>query len=341
MIHLGSSNKMLEIKSGSVQLIFESPPYEKQVACCQDKECLSSYQGEAYAEESKKFLPERLRILADHGSYILNFQAQVINGILSPTVYLLPKIIVEAGFVLIDTHIWHKPNATPFAPEKRLKPAYEFLFQFSKSKDYLFNKDAIREPSLWAEKDHRKEKYNPLGKDPGNVILDENFFTSRKSQDQASLGHPAKMAEGIASRFIKLLTNPRDTVLDGFCGTGQTGIESLALGRKFIGYELHQDRVSQARERLGEDKKEVAVMNKVWMNSDEVAEYTGLAFPTIRSKTSKGQIPVHKIGRVPRYHKEEIDRWILNDGNMAGLNLQQPPATSALTLATLSAKMDG
>ena len=219
---------------------------------------------------------------------------------------------------MADAFIWHKPNAAPFAPQRRLKNAYEVLWHFVKSKEYYFNKDAVREPHLWAGRDPRREKYHPLGKDPGNV------FTSAKSQDQAALNHPGKMKSGIASRFILMLSKPGDLVADGFAGTGQTGIEALALGRRFIGYELHAERADQARSRLG--ITEEAAEMKTWMSPQEVAEYTGLAVATVYSKTSRGEMPVHRIGRLPRYHRDEIDAWIMGNG--------KAPQNSAKTVDT-------
>ncbi len=325
MIHVGSSIKMSEIKSGSVQLLFESPPYEKMQQCCEDSGCLTNFQGKAFVDEFKKFLPERLRVLSDTGSYVLNFQAQVIDGFTSPSEFLLPVAVVDAGFHLVQAHHWSKPNAMPFSTDKRLKNSHEYFWHFAKSREYVFNKDFIREPSEWASKDSRSEKYNPLGKDPGNV------FSLPKSQDQESFNHPGKMRKDIATRFIKLLSNPGDLVLDGFSGTGQTGVEALALNRKFVGYELHSQRAEEAQKRLGINRMEDVIMTKTWLNAEEVAAYTGLALATVRTKTCRGQIPTHKIGRTPRYHRDEIDSWIRNGGRMEGLNIQQSPTTPNLT----------
>ena len=303
MIHVGSSIKMPEIKSRSIQLLFESPPYEKMQKCCEDSGCLTNFQGKAFVDEFKKFLPERLRVLSDTGSYVLNFQAQVIDGFTSPSEFLLPGAVVDAGFHLVQAHHWSKPNAMPFSTDKRLKNSHEYFWHFAKTKDYVFNKDSIREPHLWKERDKNQDKYHELGKDPGNV------FSLAKTQNQREFGIP-KMPADIASRFIKLLTCEGDLVLDGFSGSGQTGVEALALGRKFIGYELHSQRAEEARQRLGITGESRMTNLSPWMNTDEVAAYTGLKKATIYSKSSLGEIPVHKGSGSPRYHREEIDLWM-------------------------------
>lgn len=302
-VFTGNSVDMSDIETGSAGLLFESPPYEKMVKCCGEKECLSSHAAETFVTEFARFLPERLRVLSDEASYILNMQPQVINGFTSPVEYLIPQAVVAAGFKFVQTHVWAKPNAAPFAPDRRLKNSFEYCWHFAKSDRYYFDKDAAREPHEWLDRDSRKDRYHPLGKDPGNV-----FFMS-KSNDQSSLGHPAKMKDGVASRFINLLSAPGALVVDGFLGTGQTGVEALALGRNFAGYELHEERADQARGRLGIEKEEVT-MRKTWMNAKEVAAYSGFALPTIYSKSSRKEMPVCDGSGEPRYNADEIDEWL-------------------------------
>lgn len=323
VIHMRSSQLMPELETSSVRLLFESPPYEAMHRCCGQPECLSSHTAEAFVEQFAQFLPERLRVLADDGNYVLNFQPQVIAGFTSPSEYLLPQAVVNAGFKLVQSHAWAKPNAAPFAPDRRLKNSFEYCWHFAKSDSYYFDKDAVREAHAWADRDHRSERYHPAGKDPGTV-----FFLS-KSQDQTNLGHPGKMAGGVASRFIKLLSAPGDLVCDGFCGTAQTGLEARALGRKFVGYELHAERAEQARQRLGIDESgQEDTEMKTWMDTKEVAAYTGLAVATVYSKTSRGEMPTHHIGRLPRYHRDEIDSWIRGEKARAPI---QPAQDSAKT----------
>jgi len=320
-IIIRSSSSMPELTTGSIRLLFESPPYEAMHKCCGQPECLSSHTSESFVEQFGRFLPERLRVLADDGNYVLNFQPQVFTGFTSPSEYLLPQAVVKSGFKLVQTHAWAKPNAAPFAPDRRLKNSFEFCWHFAKTERYFFNKDAVREDHAWIGRDPRPEKYHPLGKDPGTV------FSLPKAQDATSLGHPGKMAIGVASRFIKLLSTPGDLICDGFTGTGQTGLEALALGRRFVGYELHAERATQARERIGIDEsgQEDKVM-KPWMDSKEVAAYTGLAVATIYSKTSRGEMPAHRIGRLPRYHRDEIDAWIRGERVQAPIQTAQSSA---------------
>lgn len=53
------------------------------------------------------------------------------------------------------------------------------------------------------------------------------------------------------------------------------------------------------------------IMEDKWLNTDEAAEYLGVKATTIREwiKKNKG-IPAHKIGRLWKFKKEELDEWV-------------------------------
>jgi DNA modification methylase len=45
-------------------------------------------------------------------------------------------------------------------------------------------------------------------------------------------------------------SEPGDTVLDPFAGSGTTGAVALRLGRRFVGIELNPDYIDLARRRI-------------------------------------------------------------------------------------------
>ena len=55
----------------------------------------------------------------------------------------------------------------------------------------------------------------------------------------------------------------------------------------------------------------VTVVTRI-MNVDEVARYLGVVPDTIYRKARRGEIPAVKMGKVWRFPKETLDKW-LND----------------------------
>jgi excisionase family DNA binding protein len=51
-----------------------------------------------------------------------------------------------------------------------------------------------------------------------------------------------------------------------------------------------------------------------WMRPEEAADYIGIALGTLRNWTSSELIPHSKKGRVVRYHRDTIDRWLSRSG---------------------------
>ena len=52
--------------------------------------------------------------------------------------------------------------------------------------------------------------------------------------------HPARMQMGLASFFIKFLTDPGDVVLDPFAGSNTTGHAAELLGRRWVSVEARE-----------------------------------------------------------------------------------------------------
>ena len=54
--------------------------------------------------------------------------------------------LVDAGWTLRNTIIWHKSNAMPESVTDRFSKKYEYIFMFTKQEKYYFDLNAVREP---------------------------------------------------------------------------------------------------------------------------------------------------------------------------------------------------
>lgn len=313
-VFCSSSAQMAELPDESIDLIFTSPPYEKLRRYSDSPDDLGNYQGEEFVGKLAPVLREACRVLKPTGNIFLNFQAPNLNGFVSPSEFLIPRLAVEEiGLHLAQTHYWIKPNAMPVPAGYVVKDSVELIWHFAKTADFYVDKDALRVPSKTQDVDNRPWKFNPLGKDPGNA------FFEPVAQDQQS-GHPAKMPLPVAERFILYGSKRGDAVLDPFCGSGTTLLAAQMHGRDFVGYELKPEYADAARSALGINSEAVAVTGsleyKKWLTMDEAAVYTGLSKPTIYSKICRKEIPVSKVGRLNRFEREQLDQWMRDGGRI-------------------------
>ena len=51
-----------------------------------------------------------------------------------------------------------------------------------------------------------------------------------------------------------------------------------------------------------------------WLSVDEVAEYLGVTRDTIYAWTGAKRLPGHKIGRLWKFKRDEVDGWVRGGG---------------------------
>ena len=71
-----------------------------------------------------------------------------------------------------------------------------------------------------------------------------------KAESAKRIGHPAPFPEELPYRLIQLYSYKGDIILDPFMGSGTTALASLKSGRNFIGYEVKEEYVRLAYDRL-------------------------------------------------------------------------------------------
>jgi excisionase family DNA binding protein len=47
-----------------------------------------------------------------------------------------------------------------------------------------------------------------------------------------------------------------------------------------------------------------------WLNLDDIATYLGVSKDTVRNWIKKNNMPAHKVGRLWKFRKSEVDHWI-------------------------------
>lgn len=140
---------------------------------------------------------------------------------------------------IIWSYNWGGRTRTNFARK------HEYAWCYSKGNTFLFNADAVRIP--------RKMKNNPRtglpftnGTIPTAVWEQNNHTTSADFVNW----HPTTKNIQVLSRMIAAYTNPGDTVLDIFMGSGSTAVAAKRLGRNYAGCEADADYYQRALQRV-------------------------------------------------------------------------------------------
>ncbi|NNE17155.1 MAG: site-specific DNA-methyltransferase [Myxococcales bacterium] len=93
------------------------------------------------------------------------------------------------------------------------------------------------------------------GKTPTDVWWHTIVPTSGKEKT----GYPTQKPLGVLNRIIKVHSEPGDTVLDFFAGSGTTGEAAARLGRGFVLIDEHREAIEVMRGRLAQWEPELEI----------------------------------------------------------------------------------
>lgn len=264
-IRLGDCKEILkELPENTIDLIVTSPPYADQRK--------STYGGIPPKKYVEWFLPiskELLRVLKPTGSFILNIKERVVSGERSTYVMELILEMRKQGWLWTEEYIWHKKNCYPGKWPNRFRDAWERLLHFNKSRDFnMYQEEVIIPVGEWAKtrlknlsKTDKTRDESKVGSGFGKNI--SNWLNRDKAYPTNVLhlatecnnkNHSAAFPEGLPEWFIRLFTQPGDTVLDPFMGSGTTNFVARRMSRNSIGIEIKKEYYNRVQEKIDEKK---------------------------------------------------------------------------------------
>ena len=234
--------KLKELDDNSVDLTVTSPPYDD----------LRTYESLSF-EKFKLCAQELKRVTKLGGVVVWVVGDATKNGSETGTSFRHALYFKEIGFNIHDTMIYYSEK--PPLTHNRYEQKFEYMFVFSKGKPKAFN--GIREKSKHAgmprnkstfRHDRNNLKPNHSLKPVHETKLKGNVWSFQTGGK--NFGHPAIFPERLAEDHIKSWSNPGDTVLDPFMGSGSTGVAAKNLNRKFIGIEISEEYFEIAKKRI-------------------------------------------------------------------------------------------
>ncbi len=135
------------------------------------------------------------------------------------------------GWTLRSSIIWNRCNAF-VEPTARDRPyrQYEFVFMFSKSRFYSFDRSKLVEEDVW------------------NIPIERN----RRAN------HNAAFPSELVRRCIEIASPPNGHVLDPFVGSGTTVLTSIAHHRNVVGIDMGDDYIDYVQGAIESEEYETA-----------------------------------------------------------------------------------
>lgn len=248
--YIGDSREILKkIPDKSVRMVVTSPPYNIGKPYGKYKDKLPLDKWEKLISDITK---EVMRVLTDDGSFFLNLSPVPMGADkeILPLPYIGYKIFKESGLYIRNIITWTFNGMQN--PTRRLSGRYENIIWGVKDiKNYVFNLDDVRIPYITKN----DKRLTGSGRNPTDVWYFDRVNNMTKKK--LNLKHPTIYPIEMIERIIKMSTNPGDTVLDPFVGSGTTLVAAKRLNRKAIGIELDEQYASEIEQRLKNETENI------------------------------------------------------------------------------------
>ncbi|UUO06478.1 site-specific DNA-methyltransferase [Blastopirellula sp. J2-11] len=263
-----------------IDAVVTSPPYFQQRDYSGDDQIGLEKTPAEYVERLVTLFAQVRRTLKPTGSLWVVLGDKYVGGELLGMPWRFALAMKDAGWILRSDVIWQKPNAMPSSVKTRPTTDHEYVFFFSKSKEYYYNADAIREPHVTFSENsrmkggrrhfHQRGGTPEAGKNGGSSNLhdarwDQAFHPQGRNKrtvwsislSKFREAHFAVFPEKLVETCL-LATCPEGGVaLDPFMGSGTVGVVARKLGRHYLGVDQSAEYCEMARRRLEKDVERV------------------------------------------------------------------------------------
>lgn len=257
----------------SVDCLVTSPPYFQQRDYQDPRQIGQEPTPEAYIDALLSVFDQAFRVLKTTGTLWVNLGDKYKQGRLLGMPWRFALAMNDANWILRSDIIWHKPNAMPSAVKNRPTTDHEYLFLFSRSHDYFYDTDAVRQPHVTFSSESKmkggrkhlghRNSTPEQGKNSGSSNLhdgrwDQAFHPKGRNRrtvwsiplSKNRQAHFAVFPESLVETCIKAGCPQDGVVLDPFAGTGTTLRVARRLQRNFVGIDCRESYCEMARQQL-------------------------------------------------------------------------------------------
>lgn len=250
-IALADCEKYLaEVADASVDLVVTSPPYDH----------LRTYGGNEWSfDKFTAIAPSLVRVLKPGGVIVWVVGDATICGSETGTSFRQALHFMELGLNLHDTMIYIKRGGLNSGSLKAYQQKFEYMFVLSKGTPKSINLIRDRRNKHIVDREVKKRRadgsYTMQHVTTGEYGVRYNYWEYDTGAGKSGFGgeaakHPAMFPLPLAYDHVLSWSNPGDTVLDPFMGSGTTALACHMCGRLFVGCEINPDYYALARRRI-------------------------------------------------------------------------------------------
>ena len=265
--------QLSELPSELIDCTVTSPPYYRQRDYTGSDQIGLEQTPEEYIERLVAVFRECLRVTKPSGCLWLVLGDKYVDGEQLGMPWRVALALKEIGWRLRSDVIWHKPNAMPSSVKTRPTVDHEYVFFLTKSKEYFYDADAIREPHVTFSEASKmrggRRHFGERGSTPeqGKNRGDSNLHDARWDQAFHPKGrnkrtvwsialskfreaHFAVFPESLVEICVTASCPEKGVVLDPFSGSGTVALVAQRLQRHYVGIDCVEDYCEMARRRL-------------------------------------------------------------------------------------------
>lgn len=228
--------------------------------------------------------------------------------------------------------------------KRKFNRSHVHIFHFTKegAEPHTFNAEdpKVRVPSARALV-YGDKRANPTGRLPDDTWIlrpqdlrdqpeafqpmDDTWYYSRVAGTfkERQGFHGCQMPEQLLGRIVRISSNPGDLVLDPFAGSGTTLAVAKKLGRRWLGFELSDEYVRYANERLD--------------SAEEGDELSGPVDPVSSSPTTAAGRRLKDHPLLPTFEKDDFEPELKQAATAEEVEDQAAPEAGELAAAAAQA----
>ena len=229
-------NILKALPDNAIDMIYSDPDYNVGM----------KYNGKSYTKSFAEYIDwyielakESLRVLKPDGNmFFINYPKQ--------NAYLRVKFLDEHCYNVFD-YVWVYNSNVGHSP-KKFTTAHRSILHCTKSKENKWYKAQVAEP--YKNPTDKRIKQNIANGSCGRMPYSWLYYDLVKNVSKDKTMHSCQIPKKLVEKLILASTQPNDTILIHFGGSGGEIIQAKELGRNFISAELDSKYVDLINDRL-------------------------------------------------------------------------------------------